>query len=146
MWEQFSSTDERVALEASALAALYRDVTAYPEPDGSRLQADLREYTRNVIDKSWPLQRANHSNGSQRNPLEISDGPDLLPAQHVFREHGPCGVSAHLNHLVELRRMRLHDVESGLPSSVWIVVALGAVITWSVGGFSRRYRSVCISG
>jgi hypothetical protein len=57
VWEQFSSTDEKVALEASALAALYRDVSAYPEPDRSVLRADLREFTQNVIHVSWPLQR-----------------------------------------------------------------------------------------
>ena len=32
VWEQFSSTDEKVALEASEVAAVYRDLNAYPEP------------------------------------------------------------------------------------------------------------------
>lgn len=39
------------------------------------------------------------------------------------------------NTLVELRRMRLHNVQSGLPPAVWVVVALGAVITLSVSWF-----------
>src|SRR5262249_59647986 len=56
VWEQFSSTDEKVALEAAAVAAVYRDVSAYPEPDRSRLQADMAKYVRSVIDDAWPLQ------------------------------------------------------------------------------------------
>ena len=32
-------------------------------------------------------------------------------------------------------RMRLHSVETGLPSAVWVVVVLGAVITISAGWF-----------
>jgi len=38
VWQQFSSTDEKVALEASALAALYRDVSGYPEPARSGVE------------------------------------------------------------------------------------------------------------
>ena len=33
--------------------------------------------------------------------------------------------------------MRLHNVESGLPAVVWVVVALGALITLSVGWFFK---------
>ena len=49
VWEQYSSTDEKVDLEASEIAAVYRDLNAYPEPDRSRLQRDIREYTRSVL-------------------------------------------------------------------------------------------------
>jgi Protein of unknown function (DUF4239) len=41
------------------------------------------------------------------------------------------------NHLVELRRMRLHNVATGLPTAVWIVVVLGAVLTMSVSWFFK---------
>jgi hypothetical protein len=97
VWEQFTSTDEKVALEASALASLYHDVSAYPEPDRSRLQADLREYTRNVIDKQLAFtEKANHCEGNQRNPLEVSSRPGFLPARHLLRAHHPCGGSGQL--------------------------------------------------
>ena len=56
-WQNYSDVDTKVDQEASALAALYRDVSSFPEPKRSELQADLREYTRKVIDVVWPLQR-----------------------------------------------------------------------------------------
>jgi len=136
VWEQFSSTDEKVALEASALAAVYRDVSAYPEPDRSRLQGDLREYTRSVIDKSWPLQRR----GLQ--PTETTQ--ILWRFQADLEAFQPTTTSQSLlheevlhayNNLVSLRQMRLHNVGSGLPAAVWVVVALGAVLTLSVSWF-----------
>lgn len=133
VWEQFSSTDEKVAMEASALAALYRDVTPYPEPYRSRLQADLREYTYNVIHTSWPLQRKRII-PTETNEILWHFQADLTSFQpRMYSENALHVEALHTyNTLVELRRMRLHNVQSGLPPAVWVVVALGAVITLSV--------------
>jgi hypothetical protein len=136
VWQQFSSTDEKVALEASSLAAVYRDVSAYPEPVRTRLRADLRTYTLDVIYQSWPLQR--------RRIIPTHTNEDLWRIQGDLTAFKPPTYAAGIiqaesltafNRLVELRRMRLHDVESGLPSAVWVVVALGAVITLALGWF-----------
>lgn len=138
VWEQFSSTDEKVALEASALAAVYRDVSAYPEPDRSRLQADLIKYTRTVIDQVWPLQQKG---------IISTEGTDILTKfQHHLTWFQPGTLPQSIihaealrafNHLVELRQMRVHNVETGLPAAVWIVVGLGAVLTMSVSWFFK---------
>ena len=136
VWEQFSSTDEKVALEASSLAALYRDVSAYPEPTRSRLKTDLRQYTQDVIHRSWPLQR--------KGIIPVQTNDDLWKIQTDLAAFEPDAYSEGLlheealhafNRLVELRRMRLHSVESGLPAAVWVVVVLGAMITLSMGWF-----------
>jgi hypothetical protein len=138
VWEQFSSTDEKVALEASALAALYRDVSAYPEPARSRLQADLREYTQNVIHVSWPMQRRGVI-PTATNKILWNFQSDLMAFQPETSSHSILHAESFrtYNNLVELRRMRLHTVESGLPMAVWVVVCLGAVITLSVSWFFK---------
>ena len=135
-WEQFSATDEKVAMEASALAAVYRDVSAYPEPARSRLQADLRAYTQNVVHKSWPLQRRRII-PAETNQILWSFQADLVAFQPDTNAQNILHAEAMrtYNELVELRRMRLHSVESGLPGAVWVVVALGAVICLSVSWF-----------
>jgi hypothetical protein len=56
-YQNFADVEKAVANEASALAALYRDVSAYPEPDRTDLKNRIREYTRSTIDDDWPLQR-----------------------------------------------------------------------------------------
>jgi Protein of unknown function (DUF4239) len=43
--------------EASSLSALYRNLSAYPEPNRSELQNVLTEHTRYLIEEAWPQQR-----------------------------------------------------------------------------------------
>ncbi len=57
VWEGYDGARSAVGMEAGALAALYRDVSGYPEPERSALQADLREYTRYEIDVAWQTYR-----------------------------------------------------------------------------------------
>src|SRR5215831_1427536 len=45
------------ANEASSLSALYRNVSAYPEPSRTELQSLLKEHTRYLIEDAWPQQR-----------------------------------------------------------------------------------------
>ena len=45
------------ANEASSLSALYRNITAYPEPSRTELQNLLRAHTRYLIEDAWPQQR-----------------------------------------------------------------------------------------
>ena len=56
-WTTHTDTEMKVAEEASSLAALYRDVSSYPGEIRVVLQEGLRQYAREVIDNSWPLQR-----------------------------------------------------------------------------------------
>jgi len=56
-YQSYAEVENTVENEASSLAALYRDVSSYPEPKRSELEAILRDYTRYVIDEAWPLQR-----------------------------------------------------------------------------------------
>src|SRR5678816_1314793 len=55
--QTYSDVSKIVSGEATALAALYRDVSSYPEPVRLRLQNELRDYVRYVIQEAWPLQR-----------------------------------------------------------------------------------------
>jgi hypothetical protein len=45
-YQNHTDVEKAVASEASSLAALYRDISAYPEPDRSALKALIKEYTR----------------------------------------------------------------------------------------------------
>ena len=46
VWQTYSDVSKVVSEEATALAALYRDVTGYPLPLREELQQQLKEYTR----------------------------------------------------------------------------------------------------
>lgn len=55
--QTYSDVSKIISGEATALAALYRDVSSYPEPVRQRVQNELRDYVRYVIHDAWPLQR-----------------------------------------------------------------------------------------
>jgi Protein of unknown function (DUF4239) len=143
-WEVYSDVENKVGEEASALAALYRDVSSFPEPKRPELQADLREYTHQVIDVAWPQQRRGIIPQNSAAALmaiqthlasfePATDGQKTLHAE-AYRE---------FDRIVELRRNRLRSAVTGLPAPLWVVVLVGAFIsialTWF---FDMRSRSM----
>ena len=49
VWQSYSDVAKTLSQEATALAALYRDVSSYPEPIRPQLQKGLRDYTDQII-------------------------------------------------------------------------------------------------
>src|SRR5579863_2755191 len=128
-WEQFSSYDDKVTQEAGAVATLYRNVATFPEPYGSTLKGELRAYTRAVID-GWPL--------LQHGAVPPQSSALLNAFQATFYSFNPktdrdkiiyASAVEEFDRLIELRRLRLHDKDVGLPAALWAVVILGGVLT-----------------
>jgi len=143
VWTTFTETKAKVDREASTLAALYLDVSHYPEPSRGHLQDDVRRYTRQVIDVAWPQQRKGiipmgnvRMVGNLANDLAAfepaSEGQKALHAE-TYRQ---------FNELVERRRSRVLGVTQGLSGSLWALVLIGAVIniavTWCFHLHNRR--------
>jgi hypothetical protein len=135
-WQTYSDVDTKVDQEASVLAALYRDVSNFPEPKRSELQADLREYTRRLIDVVWPLQRRGIV------PQNAASVVDAIQTHLASFEPGTEGQKTlhaeayrEFSRVVELRRTRLKSVTAGLPASLWVVLLVGAVVNIAVTWF-----------
>ena len=56
VWDNYIHVNNKVEEEAAALSELYRDIASYPEPQRSKMETELKLYTRYVIDEAWPLQ------------------------------------------------------------------------------------------
>lgn len=135
-WQAYSDVDTKVGEEASVLAALYRDVSNFPDPKRVELQADLREYAHQVIDIAWPLQRRGIVPQNANNAIEafqthlvdfepMTEGQKALLAE-AYRE---------IDRIVELGRIRLQSVTAGLPGPLWSVVLVGAFLNIAVTWF-----------
>jgi Protein of unknown function (DUF4239) len=135
-WTTYSEVQGKVEHEAVALGALYRDVSAYPEPMRTMLQRDLRQYTRQVIDVGWPMQRRgiipNNASGTL-NDLQghfISYEPvtesQKIVAQEIYKA---------INELTESRRARLDSITAEMPGPLWILVIVGALVCIAVTWF-----------
>ncbi|MBY0586869.1 DUF4239 domain-containing protein [bacterium] len=127
-YDNLNSAQVQVTIESARLAAIYRDVSTYPEPFRDNLQSRLKEYTRYVIDEAWPLQRKGliPRKGSQlvtQFHLELTKFEPKTPAQEILHAEA---LSA-FNSFIEARRLRLYAVGNGIPMIMWYVVFIGAV-------------------
>jgi hypothetical protein len=134
-FENFKSVEGIVNDEASALAALYRDVSILEKPDKQILTGTLKRYTEFVMYEAWP---------AQQKGVVPKGGTDIIDSFQIqFSHYLPeterdkifyAEVFDQFNVLIEKRRARLNSVSGGLPSSIWLVLFLGAavniVITW----------------
>ncbi len=128
-YETFSQIEERVASEAAVVAAIYSDVSMFPEPARSKLQADLRDYVTTMIEKVWPDQTRGRINESA-GPILHRFFEDLLTVEPSTKAmdnlHADC--IGQLNKLLELRRQRLNSVTNGLPATLYYVIVVGAIL------------------
>lgn len=128
-YQNLSDVDKTVGSEAAALAALYRDVSNYPEPTRSELRALLRDYTKDTIEKAWPQQRKGII------PVgAVHEVADIEKRMVAFRPQNTSEEALHetalrqFNTFFEYRRDRLYSVTAGIPAVLWSTVAVGALI------------------
>jgi len=134
-WQNYTDVETRVGQEAARVGVLYRDVSEFAEPYRSQLQADLRTYTRQVVDVAWPLQRKGivpESEGRVLNEFEkhlTSFEPQTEGQKALYSQ-----AYTSFNLLADLRGRRLQSVHQGLAAPLWTVVFAGAflsiALTW----------------
>lgn len=138
VFQTYSDTTKVVTGEATALNALYRDVTSYPEPIRTELQKGLRDYTDQIIKGAWPLVRQGkvptagleHMSNFQVVLTKFeptTEGQKLLHAE-TLRAY---------NQLIQARRQRLDAVGTKLPAVMWTVIIIGAFISLSASFFFK---------
>jgi hypothetical protein len=136
--QEHSDVSKIISGEATALAALYRDVSSYPEPIRVQLQTNIRDYVHYVIHEAWPLQAQglvpgggvalmNNFQATLTSFEPETEGQKLL--------HGET-LRAY-NVMIQARRMRLDSVSTGLPGIMWVVILIGALIGLSTSFFFK---------
>jgi hypothetical protein len=128
--QTYSDVSKVVSAEASALNALYRDVSSYPEPIRLNLQQGIREYTGEVIHEAWPLMR--------RGKTPTAGFAYMTRFQAVLVKFEPASEGQKILHaetlraynvLIQARRMRLDAATTSLPTVMWGVIVAGAFIS-----------------
>lgn len=138
VWNTNSNAADLVSKEAASIAALYRDVSGYPEPVRTKLQSGLRDYTHQVIEEAWPAQREGRIVDSGTRLLNTFQ--DTLMA---FEPTTPGQTALHsetlraYNILIVYRRQRVDAVGSSLSLVMWMVIWVGAAISIGVGYLFR---------
>ncbi len=138
VWETHAEVEDTVSQEAGRLAALYRDVSGYPEPLRSELQGELSGYVGYLIEEAWPQQRQgihptrgvewmNRFQASLTSFEPSTEGMKILHAE-ALRAY---------NHMLESRRKRMDAMLVKLPGTLWFVVHVGAAISIATTFFFR---------
>jgi hypothetical protein len=136
--QTYSDASKIVSGEASALNALYRDVSSYPEPIRIDLQQALREYTEQVIHGAWPLQR--------RGQTPTAGFAHMSRFQAVLDKFEPTTEGQKILHaetlraynlLIQARRLRLDAATTNLPTVMWGVIVAGAFISLGAAFFFK---------
>ena len=128
-WGNASEASNVASQEAAAVAALYRDVGGYPQPLRGALEQVVRDYTSEVVEVDWPLQREGEVPSSGTKILD-----DLQRRIYGFEPATTGQEAVHaevldsFNQVVEWRRQRLEAVDYAVPRTLWGVVLVGAVI------------------
>jgi hypothetical protein len=128
-YQNYTTVSDIVDKEASSLSALYRDVSAFPQPIRSQLQDAVREYVRYTIEEGWQEQRRGirPKGEPERSSViartifafEPSTEAEKIIDLETLRQNA---------HRIELSRARMSNVTLGLPAVLWWVVAFGAVM------------------
>jgi len=138
VWETYDAAAKIVSEEATALATLYRDASAYPPSTQVQLQDALREYTEYVIQEAWPEQ---HKGRIPRGGVERIDRFQKLLTGFEPETEGQKILHAETlrayNHLIDARRMRLDAVQTALPGLMWALIFLGAGLGVTASCFFR---------
>lgn len=133
VWNTNTAAADLVSREASAIGALYRDVSGYPSPLREELQAKLREYTLFTINEAWPSQQRGENN-FRGTPIMNEFQAKL----YTFQPANESQVALHdetiraYNKLIDFRQLRIDAVNSGLSSTMWAVIWIGAAISIGV--------------
>ncbi|WP_336630578.1 MULTISPECIES: bestrophin-like domain [unclassified Microbacterium] len=125
----YADVDQVALDESSSIAVLYRSAENVPEPQRTELREALIAYTTNVVEDDWPQQA--------RLIEPVSGDADVTAIQQAitgFIPADPREINVQAQTLqsfdtfVGERRQRIEVTDLALPSILWTVLWVGAIL------------------
>jgi hypothetical protein len=129
VWDKFTEAELLVMKEAGASATIYR-ISSGETPEAVGTRAALRDYLTAVVDDEWPRMARGEESRDARGKL---DALYHAAMQLVEQRRPGIGVEVmqELGAITEARRARLHHSMGAVPSPLWVMLTVGALITVS---------------
>jgi hypothetical protein len=130
IWQQYDQAAATVVQEASAVADLYHAAGNFPEPTQSELRRALRAYTNAVITDEWPAMRDGKISETAAKAsfgilgIIVRYNPKTSAQQALQQD--AIGL---VNTVVDGRRDRLFDNQSGIPMIFWVGMLMLSTVT-----------------
>jgi hypothetical protein len=130
VYANFAGTSDNVTREASTLAGLYSDTSGFSEPHRTILRTDLRAYAKDTIERDWPAQINGlvPTAGTARMMAIQKDFESIHPTEKT-EEIAYAEAFGQFERLVELRSNRLTTINQGIPTLLWWLLWIGAVLS-----------------
>jgi hypothetical protein len=135
-WQQFQEVSLAVDLEATTLAALFRDAAEYPEATRIRFQRQLRTYAEIVVADEW--EAMGRGKESRRAWEEYNKLWDIYRALRVSDFTGlalQIETIRRMNELGEHRRFRLLHSKAEIHPVLWFSLVVGGMLMVSFSYF-----------
>lgn len=147
-YQNFSRVESNVVEEVSSLETLYEGVSTFPEPHGQNLSWLLRDYCRWVIKYGWPEYRLGNIPELGTTKLKafqermLAFEPESRTEELIFAE-----TLRQFNVFLDKQRVREQSVKTGIPSIMWYVVVVGAILNIALFWlFDIRYVTMMFLG
>ena len=130
VWTNYGNADLNVDLEANALISLYRMAQGLPSAQGVQVRSLTRSYADVVVNEDWPVMARSQTPAASQ-VIDTQLWQTLLsvkaasPSEITAEDHALSELSS----LSEHRRTRLLQSASRIPTVLWCVLVLGAVVT-----------------
>jgi hypothetical protein len=132
VWQDYETAQTTAESEANELAGVYFLASQLPEPQRTRIQDLARRYARVVVEEEWPMMEQGQTSPRadsllRQLRLELLQFDPHTKGEQVLYELG----QTQLHDAADARRTRLLEVREGIPHLLWVVLAVGGVITVS---------------
>lgn len=130
VWQQFDASAARVEKEAASAVDLYRLARFLPPSLGTPIRNDVRTYLSEGIVLEWPAMQ--HGSNAPQLSLVTTDLLKRLAtanAREQAQQNLLHAAFTDTTAIIDARRERLHDNESGLPPILWGVMVVLSLIT-----------------
>ena len=147
VWSQFEDTKAVVAREANAVNDAYRLGQGLPEPSRRQITDLTRGYARVVVGEEW--ETTGHGSASLDSPRAWKLLDQLWEAVRKTTPRTAAEQALYTQLLAEMhdisseRKLRLLAAREGIPSLMWVVLVIGAMVTVAFTYFFgvRSFRS-----
>jgi hypothetical protein len=128
-WEKFRDAEAAVQEEAGAVTALDRLANGLEQPSAQKIQAQLHNYVRGVIDDDWPAMNDGHYSHKVTQELDGLYGAVIAHEMHPGEQSIVSEMFYQLDQVTLARRARLGAAEGIIPSVIWGILIGGALVT-----------------
>lgn len=127
VWENFSQSQERAHQEVNAATDMARFARHLAPDEALRVRDDLGRYSAVIVADEWPqMQRGSSSARAQRLIVRLIDDVATLRTPSLQQSNLQNHLLERVQTMADLRRRRISDNGSGVPSVMWLALIIGA--------------------